>query len=148
MIKTNIKSVCVAAFAASIGVVSACNTNNLQETDEAQSATDEGQTVDLASPVNLTDQIAYSQQDLAQRHGKDVHSIVIVAVRQVTWRSGALGCPEQGMAYTQALEPGVLIVLQVGSENFSYHARRNEIPFYCPWKRAETPASMEAEDRA
>ena len=148
MIKTNIKSICVAAFAASIGVVSACSTNDLQETAGARSTTDVRQTEDSASPVSLNDQIAYSKQDLAQRQGEDVDSILIVAARQVTWRSGALGCPGQGMAYTQALVPGVLIVLQVGDEHFSYHARRDEIPFYCPWERAETPASMEAEDRA
>ena len=148
MIKTNIKSICVATFAAFLGVASACSTNDLQESIPVPSATEVRQTEDSAGPVSLSDQIAYSKEDLAQRQGEDVDSILIVAARQVTWRSGALGCPGQGMAYTQALVPGVLIILQVGNENFSYHARRDEIPFFCPWERATTPASIEAEDRA
>ena len=148
MTKTNFRSICAAAFAVSIGVISACSTNELQEAVEDPSATDKRQMEVSAGPVSLSDQIAYSKNDLAQRKGKDVDSILIAAARQVTWRSGALGCPGQGMSYTQALEPGVLIVLRVDNENFSYHARRGERPFYCPWQRAITPASIEAEDRA
>jgi len=120
----------------------------MQEVVEDPSATVVRQTEVSAGPDSLGDQIAYSKQDLAQRQSVDVDSILIMAARQVTWRSGALGCPGQGMSYTQALEPGVLIVLRVDNENFNYHARRGEKPFYCPWERATTPASIEAEDRA
>jgi len=55
------------------------------------------------------------------------------------WRSGALGCPEPGMNYTQALVPGALIILAVGKETHGYHAKLGGKPFYCPSERAEEP---------
>lgn len=116
--------------------------------NEARPATDVPQVEISAGPVSLSEQIAHSKQDLAQRQGKDVSSITLVAARRVTWRSGALGCAGPGTSYTQALVPGVLIVLQAGDENFSYHAENDGIPFYCPRERIEAPASIEAEDLA
>jgi len=148
LIKTTIKSVGVAAFAGSLIALSACSSNGKQNTDEAGSAAEVRQAKISAAPVSLSDQIALSTQDLAQRQGKDVSSITLVVARQVIWRSGALGCSGPGMSYTQEQVPGVLIVLQAGDENFGYHARSDGVPFYCPRERVEVPASIEAEDLA
>ena len=132
--------------------LSACSSNNRQNADEAWSPivsqTDAPQSEMPATPLDLKDQIALSKQDLAQQQGKEVNSITVVAARQVTWRSGALGCPEPGMSYTQAMVPGVLIILKAGDENFGYHAGSDGKPFYCPRERVEPPQSMQAEDLA
>ena len=90
--------------------------------------------------MNLNDQIEFSKIELAQRLGIEPESITLSGAREVNWRSGALGCPKPGMNYTQALVPGVLIILTVGKEAHSYHAKLGGKPFYCPRERAEEPA--------
>ncbi len=59
--------------------------------------------------------------DLAARLGIDESAVTVVSVEEVTWSDGSLGCPEPGMMYTQALENGSLIVLEVAGRD----------PFYC-----------------
>ncbi len=98
--------------------------------------------------MNLNEQIAFSIEDLARRQRINEDSVVLVGARQVTWRSGALGCPEPGGNYTQALVPGVLILLKSGEETVGYHASEGGVPFFCPAKRARPPAAIEAEDLA
>lgn len=90
-------------------------------------------------PMNLNGQIAFSIKDLAQRLDVPPDTIKVSGARQVTWRSGALGCPEPGMNYTQALVPGSVIYLQVDNAIHAYHGKIGSEPFYCPRERAEQP---------
>ena len=126
-----------AVLVGAIIMLSACSSSGGKDTRD-----------NSAVSMNLNDQIVFSIKDLARRQGKEEDSIVLVAVRQVTWRSGALGCPKHGVSYTQALVPGVLIILTSGQENFSYHASRSGEPFYCPGGRVQPPASIQVEDLA
>lgn len=48
-------------------------------------------------------------------------TVRIEGVEPVQWRSGALGCPEPGMLYTQALVPGYRVRLSVGGQIVSYN---------------------------
>jgi len=98
--------------------------------------------------MDVNEQLALAINDLARRLGVEEGDIGTAAVRQVTWRSGALGCPEPGMSYTEALVPGLLIILQVGEEGYGYHARQGGEPFHCPRERVEIPASVTPEDLA
>ena len=41
-----------------------------------------------------------------------VEDVTVVSYEDVTWPDGALGCPEPGMSYTQALVPGARLVLE------------------------------------
>ena len=97
--------------------------------------------------MNLHEQIEFSKKALAQRLDIESESITLSEAREVTWRSGALGCPEPGMNYTQALVPGALIFLRAGNEVHGYHAKFGAKPFYCPWQRAEQPLSGQGADR-
>jgi len=69
--------------------------------------------------------------DLAERLGVDESAITVVSVDEVTWPDGSLGCPEPGMMYSQALEDGTLIVLEVDGTTYEYHGGVNRDPFYC-----------------
>ena len=69
--------------------------------------------------------------DLGDRLGVDESAITVVSVEAVTWSNGSLGCPEPGMMYTQALEHGLLIVLEVDATKFEYHSGAGRDPFYC-----------------
>jgi hypothetical protein len=72
--------------------------------------------------------------DLAERLGVDESAITVVSIEEVTWPDGSLGCPEPGMMYSQALEDGTLIVLDVDGTTYEYHSGVGADPFYC-----ETP---------
>lgn len=130
--------------------VTACNAGENQAIsgfspapDLQTAAPEKGQSV---APMDLKAQVEFSRKDLSQRLGIELAAVTISAESAVNWRSGALGCPEPGMNYTQALVPGVLIILTVGKEAHSYHAKLGGKPFYCPRERAEKPAFEQGAD--
>ena len=49
----------------------------------------------------------------------------------MTWSDGSLGCPQEGMAYTQALVDGELLLLRVGTGLFQYHGGEGGSLSYC-----------------
>ena len=100
----------------------------------------------VVAPMNLNGQIEFSKMALAQRLDVPPDSVKVSSARQVTWRSGALGCPEPGMIYTDALVPGSVIYLQVDNMVHAYHAKFAGEPFYCPRERVEAPAPEEGVD--
>jgi hypothetical protein len=72
--------------------------------------------------------------------GVDPDEIEVLVAEEVTWPDGAIGCPEPGGMYTQALVEGYRIVLDVAGEEVHYHGARGEPPFRCddPQEPAET----------
>ncbi len=96
-----------------------------------------------SSPVNLTleQAVAAAREDLRQRLDAAPESIELVEARPVTWPNGALGCPEEGMMYTQALVDGFYIHLRAGVEDAYYHAGRDGRPLHCPAERSQNPPS-------
>lgn len=72
-----------------------------------------------------------AQADLAERLAVDAAEIEVVSYEEVTWDSGALGCPEPGQMYTQALVEGSLTILAVDGTEYRYHAGRDGDPFLC-----------------
>lgn len=74
---------------------------------------------------------AQARADLAARLGVAVDEVTVAGVEQVTWRDGSLGCPQPGMAYTQALVDGLRVVLEAGGQTYHYHAGGNGAAFYC-----------------
>lgn len=63
--------------------------------------------------------------------GVDPDEIEVLVAEEVTWPDGALGCPQPGEMYTQALVEGYRIVLDVAGEEVHYHGARNDPPFRC-----------------
>jgi hypothetical protein len=60
--------------------------------------------------------------DATTRSGVEVEGIAIVRADATIWPSGALGCPEPGHVYTDALEPGYWIVVDAGGQRLDYRA--------------------------
>lgn len=58
--------------------------------------------------------------DAAERSGLDPSAIVTIRAESVTWPNGALGCPEPGVNYTQALVNGFHVVLRAGDQELDY----------------------------
>lgn len=94
----------------------------------------------MTTPPQSDSDVSIASADLAVRLGVEAASIELVTRERVTWRDGSIGCPEPGMAYTQALVPGIRIVLRVADAEYEYHAADGRPPFYCPPERVTTPA--------
>jgi hypothetical protein len=69
--------------------------------------------------------------DMAERADVPVDEVTVAGYADVTWPDGAIGCPQPGMMYTQALVPGHQLVLQVGDTLASYHAAEGKDFAYC-----------------
>ena len=114
-------------------------TEEVTDLDPIEEGTDaDGDQDDGAEDVgeNGTDpdaepEVAQAVADAAERTGQDADDVEVVRFEQVTWPDGAIGCPEPGEMYTQALVEGYRIVIAVGDEELTYHGADGQEPFLC-----------------
>jgi len=78
-------------------------------------------------------------EDAARRTGMPVTRLQVLSAESVTWSDGSLGCPQEGMNYTQALVSGFLVRVQAGDELLEYHAGKDGKAFLCPPESALPP---------
>ena len=90
--------------------------------------------------ISMDEQINGAMTDLATRIGVTEDSIRVKEARSVQWSSGAMGCPKPGMNYTQALVPGMLLLLEVNGTIYHYHGSDGRSLFHCPSDRVRAPA--------
>ena len=135
----------IQALSVSLAALAACNGAPdpqlpvpVADVAEIEQVSDE---VPSLTVMNTNEQVAWSINDLAGRLNMEPANVRVSVVRPVLWRSGAIGCPEPGMSYTQALVDGLWITLAVGETEYRYHAKTGGKLFYCPAARAEPPAS-------
>lgn len=69
--------------------------------------------------------------DLARRSSVDSVEIRTLEAKAVVWPDGSLGCPTPGVEYTQVLQEGVLIRLQLGGRTYAYHGGGSRMPELC-----------------
>src|SRR3989339_597474 len=63
-----------------------------------------------------------AQKDLAEKLKTRESNIVLVKSEAVTWNDGSLGCPKEGMVYTQVLTEGYRFVFKYNGKEYSYHS--------------------------
>ena len=68
---------------------------------------------------------------LAEQLGIEPDQISVGNALEVTWRDGSIGCAKKGMAYTDALVAGSLVVLIVDGDTYEFHQGGTQPPFYC-----------------
>ncbi len=95
---------------------------------------------------DLDHKVATAIADLTAQTGAAEDAITVRQARTVNWGSSAVGCPREGMNYTQAIVPGVLLLLEAGGKVYRYHGRTGGKPFHCPDERAEAPAYGQGEE--
>ena len=79
--------------------------------------------------------------DLSARLGVEPSAITTVSSVLVTWPDAALGCPQPGMQYAQALQDGSLIELEHAGRVYRYHTGGSRIePFLCDPPFAVAPS--------
>lgn len=60
--------------------------------------------------------------DAAARAGVEPGDLTLVHAAAVEFNDGSLGCPEPGMAYTQAIVSGWQVILEHAGERIDYRA--------------------------
>ncbi len=70
-------------------------------------------------PDDLMDKIL---ADLEGRTGAQRAEFETLQAEAVQWNDGALGCPEPGQVYTQAIVDGFRVVLKHEGKTYDYHA--------------------------
>jgi hypothetical protein len=85
---------------------------------------------DISVPDTRLSSTDEAVDDLLVRLGAGA-TIEVVLYEDVVWRDGSLGCPQPGMAYTQALEDGYRIELTDGDIVYHYHGVTTGAPFLC-----------------
>jgi len=89
-------------------------------------------------------QVTSALEDAGRRTGLSKDQLEVISVDPVTWRDGALGCPEPGMMYTQALVPGFRITIKAAGKPLDYHADQRGRVLLCPPERALAPLAPPA----
>ena len=69
--------------------------------------------------------------DLESRPGTGSGPVRVVLARQETFPNGAIGCPQPGRMYTQALVEGYRVVLARGDRAWLYTAGADGVPQLC-----------------
>ena len=127
-------------------MLAACQNSETQEVDNVNVTDNKPQVVSQhkkyvrPAEVSVDEQIKGALSDLASRSGVTESDIKVRDARSVQWRSGAIGCPKPGMNYTQAIVPGMLLLLEANGTVYHYHGKAGQSLFYCPAKRAQAPA--------
>lgn len=70
-------------------------------------------------------------EQASEEAGVGEDEISVVNAEAVTWSDGSIGCPKEGMSYTQALVPGYRVILDVAGEEVHYHAGSDARFFAC-----------------
>ena len=68
------------------------------------------------------DLLAKILDHLAEQQDTERETIDVVRGEAVTWNDGALGCPQPGQMYTQALVEGYHVELKLGDRVYDYRA--------------------------
>jgi hypothetical protein len=90
--------------------------------------------------VTLPSLMAALKADALQRTGGDAARLTVQPPEEVVWSDGALGCPQPGRLYTQALVPGWRVRIDVaGAPTLVYHASQRGQWLLCPAGRARSP---------
>lgn len=97
-------------------------------------------TNDVPARIQQAEETQAAVADLAEREGVEESAVKIVGYREVTWRSGAIGCPEEGKMYTMALVPGRQLILAVDDTMFAYNATTDKPYNFCAAPEDPAPA--------
>ena len=69
--------------------------------------------------------------DLSKRLELDISAVTQIDITEVTWPSGAMGCPADDVAYTDAEIEGFQITLEAQGQEYIYHTNGFETFSWC-----------------
>ena len=77
-----------------------------------------------------------------ERAGPD--QVAIERAESVVWNDGSLGCPEPGMAYTQALVKGYWVVVEAAGKKYDFRVGSGGSFRLCPPGQGQPPSQPAA----
>jgi len=91
---------------------------------------------DLATPTILPastngtpeDIVTTARIALADHLGVPEDMLTLMTVREQTWNSSALGCPDPARGYGQVMVPGYLLVFSAGEQQYAVHTSETASP--------------------
>jgi hypothetical protein len=101
--------------------LSACSNDASEDAGAATAVAPGGPRVALNPGTSPGELEALLRRDLAGRLGLPVRDVSLVETCDVTWPDGSIGVAEPGTAYTQALVPGWLAILEARGKQYRYH---------------------------
>jgi hypothetical protein len=117
----------------------ACSQDAVEPAAPSQQAPAADQ-ADTSIGDQLSNLVNNAVADVASQSGLAATDVTVVQASMVNWASGALGCPEGDRSYTQAIVPGILVILDADGMIYRYHGRQGQALFHCPNNRATAPA--------
>ncbi|MBM7846027.1 hypothetical protein [Herpetosiphon giganteus] len=91
--------------------------------------------VTIQEPVMTSGPESINAQTVISLHqtqfGASSEQIKVLVDEAVTWPASNLGCADDGGIGRAVLTPGFRVVLEVGGEQFAYHAGRDRQFFLC-----------------
>lgn len=121
-------------------------------TDEPTNSDDASGTPLPTTPSKVPDEVIQREPvqaaiaDLAKRQNVEPNAVEVVSFADVVWRDGSIGCPQDGMMYTQALVPGHLLILAVDGNDAHYHAAEGKEFTYCADPQPPAPGEIPTMD--
>lgn len=84
-------------------------------------------------PPEAATLVAKAEEMLSQVPGVDPDAeITLLKAEAKQWRDSSLGCPREGMMYSQVITPGYLFVFQVGDDKqYEFHTDTRETIVLC-----------------
>jgi hypothetical protein len=73
----------------------------------------------MQAAVDAAMRDAAGRLNLAQTGAGDIH---VQQVEDRQWPDSSLGCPRQGVMYSQVVTPGYLVVIAAAGKQLEYHA--------------------------
>jgi hypothetical protein len=133
MITTRLISLAVAGLVA----CAACATEEpatpkrppIREYDSVTPAQPPPAATSVALPQGLLDAL---RADAAKRASVAADEVTVASAEKVTWNDGAMGCPQPGRSYMQALVPGYRVFMRAGERVLLYHTSESGQLVLCP----------------
>ena len=93
--------------------------------DDGESAKTGAENVEMPAPGRLQTEdtlIHNISVDLSNRLGIDLSQVTLIESTPTTWSNGAIGCPAEGMMYTDALVEGYQVTVEANGQEYIYHS--------------------------
>ena len=112
-------------------VLAACSGDGADDAAPAPTPPPGAAEATLVSLDALPAEVEAAIADAAVRFDVPESEVAVAGALRVVWSDGSLGCPEDGMMYTQALVDGYLLTLEVAGQRVEYHGADGDEPFLC-----------------
>jgi hypothetical protein len=103
-----------------------------------EAAVDNGNAVTGEVPAQAIEKL---RAEVAAQANVKASDVKVLGAQAVTWPNGALGCPQPGMMYTQALVPGYRVELEAAGKRYVYHASTKGSFKQCDSKLRQPPVA-------